>query len=478
MRRSVFVLLLFVSVVTSLHQIGVAQSCPQVPIPTISSPTPPSDVCIPNGFNGLPIDYFDDFSWRAFVAIVWPATAGHRATPDTAKTVGAVGPRVFDTYKALWEIFHPDGSAPSSAAFNDYETPDFNACKAQLNFGDLVLASFSKFSDLGQAGFGTLIGPLADQNGHYVRYLTLYNSSEFDFIRGKALYLRSNIPPTPTAPNSPPALQFPNGSIDVKAAWVDMTGFSDAQRARFYTREATVLDSQSGTCSKLTVGLAGLHIVSKTPSRPQWIWSTFEHVDNVPPAQPGSLGFTFNNGNANQPMPASNPLPLSPLNPAPSPFNVVRIASNPIHPNTAATNAKYRKLLAGTVWQNYQLVMTQWPIGAGSQPVPDTQSGAINNTFPGGGAVSAFANTTMETFDQANPRTGCMNCHNSARLTGDFLWSMLDHAFPPSASTPDLFITDIRFRNLREILEETKTDLKPAAPRSNKNAKSTAVKEP
>jgi hypothetical protein len=478
MRTGLYPLIVLLFLFVGLELRSAAQTCPQTPVPTISSAQPPTDVCIPDGFGELPIDYFDDYSWRAFIALVWPATHGERGIPDNSKTVGDAGPRVFETYKALWEVFHPDGSAPSSTSFNDYEQAKFNACNAQIGFGDLVLASFSKFSDLGQAGFGSLLGPIADQHGHYVRYLTLYNSSEFDFIENKTLFLRSNIPPAPTAPNSPPALQFPNGSIDVKAAWIDMTGFTDAQRVRYYTRTALVLDPRSGTCSNLTVGLVGLHIVQKTPSRPQWIWSTFEQVDNVPPAQSGSPGtFTFNNGNPTQPMPANNPLPLNPLNPQPTPFNIVRTPNAPIHPNTMATNAKYRKLLAGvnSVWQNYQLVMTQWPIGNGSQPVPPTQTGAVGSalqslTFPGFGATSAFANTTLETFDQGNPRTGCMNCHNFARSTGDFLWSMLDHAFPASSSTPDIFITDPRFRGLSDLLQESKTDIQPKTIRSNKDA--------
>jgi len=43
---------------------GSAQ-CPSVPAPNIASPFPPTDVCIPDGFGGLPIDYFDDYSWGA-----------------------------------------------------------------------------------------------------------------------------------------------------------------------------------------------------------------------------------------------------------------------------------------------------------------------------------------------------------------------------------------------------------------------------
>ncbi len=33
--------------------------------------------------------------------------------------------------------------------------------------------------------------------------------------------------------------------------------------------------------------LVGLHIMVKTRYRPQWLWSTFEQVDNVPPAGEG-----------------------------------------------------------------------------------------------------------------------------------------------------------------------------------------------
>jgi hypothetical protein len=89
-------------------------------------------------------------------------------------------------------------------------------------------------------------------------------------------------------------------------------------------------------------------------------------------------------------------------------------------------------LLKGTVWENYQLVVTQWPRLEGDQsvPVPATQNGDVSNTFPGVGATSAFANVAIESFDQARPQLSCMSCHNRARMAADFMWSILDHAFP------------------------------------------------
>ena len=153
---------------------------------------------------------------------------------------------------------------------------------------------------------------------------------------------------------------------------------------RYYTRTAWVMNSlpHASTCTEITVGLVGLHIVQKTPSRPQWIWSTFEQIDNVPGG--ASQGpFTYNNGTA-QPTPitanTTNPNPWPP--PAsPTMVNVVRLT--PINQSTATTNKQYQSALQakGGPWQYYQLVMTQWPKQA-SQP---TQPGTPPFTFPGSG---------------------------------------------------------------------------------------------
>ena len=225
----------------------------------------------------------------------------------------------------------------------------------------------------------------------------------------------------------------------------------------------------------MLVGLVGLHIVVKTPSRPQWIWATFEQVDNVPPLEDGMTGVfskgtsTFNNGNTNIAMPETNPYDMTVVGKStvPEPYNVVRFAKTPIHPSTLKTDAAYRSALQGTVWKNYQLVMTQWPLATNS---PLT-SGTPPNTFPGSKANSSFANTTMETFDQKRVFAGCMACHNvtahPVRGTPptDFLWSLFDHAFPPPTNTPSINTVfaaratgnnaspDRRLEVLRSILE-------------------------
>lgn len=415
--------------------------CPVRPVPDASSSIAPLDTCIPDGFSEVAIDYFDDYSWRLFVGMAWPAVQNQRGVADTAKALGDAGPRVFETYKSLWELFHEDGSAPADD-FNDYDGAAYNACKVTPAFGDVILASSTPYGDIGQSGFGVFVGPLVAQNGRYVRYQTLYNKPASDFIVQNKYYLRSHLPPVPEPGATVPGMQFPEGSLAIKAAWLDMTGVPDAQAQRYYTRTAILKDPTSGVCSRTRVGLVGLHVVQKTPSRPQWSWSTYEHVDNVPSTQAdGGAKFLFHDGTAAE-MPDENPLMLVPLAPQPvKPFNVVRAARTPIHPNTAAMNTRYRSLLKDTVWGNYELVMTQWSRVPGNQanPVAVTVTGDASTTFPGVGAGSAFANTTIETFNQTRVQQGCMNCHTTARMRTDFMWSVLDHAYPaiivPAAST-------------------------------------------
>jgi hypothetical protein len=388
------------------------------------------DACVAgNPIN--PIQYFDNYSWRSFLALVWPAKQGERGRPDSSLPLDAPGrPTVFETFKAEWEVFQPNER--DRTAWNDYGGRSENPCELDnIVFGDVVLAAFSKVDNVIQPGSG---GPLLAQNSTYVRYSAGFNQKHFQHMLLGKFYLKRNLQ------NFTP---FPVGAISIKSAWIDMDGIERPER--FHTRDAWLFNLRTLKCEKRRVALVGLHIVAKTPTRPQWIWSTFEHVDNVPGPQ-ASAPFTFNNGRDDEPMPTSNPLrcPCPPVAPQPAhkPYNVER--TKPIHQDgshsTAKTNEKYRALLAqqypNSPWKNYQLVMTQWPI-VGSRPDLD---GSPGNTFPGTGlppyTSTAFTNTTMETF-QSDISGGCMACHNHARYDpverkgADFVVSLLTRAFSP-----------------------------------------------
>src|SRR6185436_3561994 len=173
-----------------------APTCPTTPIAAVSARMP-TDVCIPDGFTDIAVDYFDDYSWRAFVALVWPVAAGHRGEARATSELSSGGPRVFDTYKALWEIYHPDGSAPE-AAYDRYDGAAHNPCGVAQEFGDLTIGSASGIDDIGQAGIGVLDPPVVAQNGRYVRTLTFFNQIAFDHIVRNRFYLRSALPQIPS----------------------------------------------------------------------------------------------------------------------------------------------------------------------------------------------------------------------------------------------------------------------------------------
>ena len=174
----------------------------------------------------------------------------------------------------------------------------------------------------------------------------------------------------------------------------------------------------------------------KTKSRPQWVWSTFEHVDNVPPAGVGEpdakdAGAPYSYFDPSKPMKlwpplgSANTLPVDWSNPPkvhPMPMQVVR--RYPTHAETMALNRAYWALpgVKGTVWEQYMLVAAQWPTSAarpgpdndgaffpGRTDIPSAQDQSYRSTAK---AQENLVNTTMETYLQDLP-SSCMACHQA-----------------------------------------------------------------
>ena len=145
--------------------------------------------------------------------------------------------------------------------------------------------------DFNQSAFlpGVAANPLVAQNRTYTRYEVRINEPEYSALALSGWSQGENLPD-----QAHPA-QLPAGSIAVKAAWRLLTAAdTPAVRARYYVVEnanvvdvAKTLAAGRVVCSKSDVALVGLHIVIRTKYRPQGMWSTFEHVDNVPPAGEG-----------------------------------------------------------------------------------------------------------------------------------------------------------------------------------------------
>lgn len=438
----------------------------QVVTPTVSS-TAPRDVEISAGFSGDPVRFFDDFSWRTFVALNWPAVEDQRGEPDTTKAFGDPAPNVvWGTWKADHEIFQPNGMPPSPWESFEAQSPDqftefANAGKVKVLGGFGPRGSELQIEHFNQAGLaGNEVGTLVGSNRRYIRYEVRINKPEFNFIRNGEFYLAAKLPTTGQ-------LVFPEGSGEIKAAWRTFTATELANldlMGRYYTVEAILVDP-NGASTKTRVGLIGLHIVRRTPTRPEWIWSSFEHVDNLTgasptlrPAQPGDVGVNALRNVVNK-EPGNNPLP------DPDPVPVRRL--KPIRSETVEINVAYQghEAIKDTVWKNYQLVLTQWPRTPAATEQQFVQGFSVaypqgaGNPSPTDLANSSIANVTMETTAAFQITSSCMRCHFNAGVNKhtEFVWTVPLRAFQSNASLAAQAKKDIEesAKPLMDALEAT-----------------------
>ncbi|HKO01108.1 MAG TPA: hypothetical protein VJ032_05425, partial [Thermoanaerobaculia bacterium] len=138
---------------------------PPLPVPTVS-PTMLADVNAPLPGVEPNLPYFDDFSWREFIALTWPASTDinkrltgmtySRGVPATHKNYGDVsGPLVFTTWKNDYELFLPNGDGP--APWDTFSSP--SPCGGSLQPYQIVLGSFNKYHGFNEASFGFDTGP-------------------------------------------------------------------------------------------------------------------------------------------------------------------------------------------------------------------------------------------------------------------------------------------------------------------------------
>ncbi|HKP02840.1 MAG TPA: hypothetical protein VJU77_05685 [Chthoniobacterales bacterium] len=403
---------------------------------------------------------FDYFSWQSFIALNWPAATGSRGVPnqpgnpDVFLKAAPGTPLVWGTYKDSFELFGQMGQRPTPWNSTDMAVAPCPGGQP----GQKTLAFLSKGNTPLMQTSQAFSFPLIDQRGNFVYYDIRYDEAQYNFIRGDDgkpsswLYLLKNLMP---AENVPKGLQMPGssppstlGSIMVKAAWRIKTDKDDA--TRYYSTTAQIYDPLKQSCTQTTVLLVGLHIAHKVSPFTEWVWSTFEQVDNVPAdagvtptRQPPPNGYSFNNGTATpatpngydyKPAVATSVQPAPAVQPSPgTPVQVTRVNPIPDTPQGASTrdfNAYYQQLLKGTVWQYYELVVTQWPFNPGLDSFVLMQNGGVyprdaGAAFPVNGAV----NTTMETyFQDQNDAAGaggnsCMSCHYRAGQS-DFSWGL------------------------------------------------------
>src|SRR5262249_53246338 len=150
----------------------------------------------------------------------------------------------------------------------------------------------------------------------------------------------------------------------------------------------------------------------KTDSSPQWIWATFEQVDNLSVdnvAHP-KLKPSFFDPNCPTCVPNQQPTQASngtwSNSPPTQAWRAIPIPADKVALNDEARGALVR---ASSALRYYQLIDTQWPTEPSAKPTPPSAGlpGAIENK-PGGNPTPVFlTNITMETYFQNGVQPAC-----------------------------------------------------------------------
>jgi len=385
---------------------------------------------------------FDFYSWRTFIALNSPAD-GRGIDQSTPNTKTKWEDRA--NFKQLLDVMLPGGAA---SEWTDKKQPP-PGCKSQFEANPDMMV-IEMIEETFNQPFKT--GALIDQQGNYALFDILMNRPMFDYIRTHKLYSKteqmnaanSNLKIDFPAGANPPDGQIEGGDpggIIVKVSWKILE--SDQEKRKFHTVDALVSMPRDDAateppCLRKTLGLVGFHVMHKTKSRLQWIWTSFEHVDNVPEKKEVDTrklkpSYNFYNPKCNAATCKVNETPPWPWKPEPalglkfhSPFKSQIVRVTPLTDDTKRMNSQFQSILKGTVWENYMLLSTQWPsdFRCAAKQVSDPKPELAPNTdlekepdMNCAPAPTFLANSTLETYSQGGvplASSSCMACHGNA----------------------------------------------------------------
>lgn len=384
---------------------------------------------------------FDQLSWRSFLALNWPADPSHPGQPDPSKKLGAEAggaflPTVWESYHDALDLVGAAGPLPRGCSADGGRVLRMTS-KVPHEAIQAVRAARLTASAAGAGELGSIDqafrGPLVDQSGKVVYYEIRINDVEYDAIIAAGAQNKS-----PDELNCKDLLgctpfDFPVGSIEVKAAWKQLSQ-RELESGVFFSRAMQLAPEDGSGCSQVPMGLVGLHIARKTElslngtganKGPSWAWATFEHAGNVPPigSSGGGSQFSFYNAACTPAVTAEECAKAATVKPNPDPkfqccTNLWRYPAgmppagsppnqitrlDPPPPETVSCDAVYAKT-ALAIWGNYSLVSTQWPKAAdGPGPAVVTPAHLRNTTLE-----SYF--TQWQSGKQVST-SSCMGCH-------------------------------------------------------------------
>jgi hypothetical protein len=374
---------------------------------------------------------FDLYSWLTFLALNLPADA-------------ISAPGAFAAVTAWEKNFFPlDEVMKTREGVSNFslKNPPESCTAARKQDGGPEPTLFVSVDEVAfNQPFKT--GPLVDKDGEYSLNTIFVNLSMQKYVANPNHVkpeLRRHLDTLEGQREFPGVIEFPPGNSDtgalgammIKASWKvlgprdDPSEFHTARAYRYFP------EGQRPSCDIRTLGLIGFHVVHKTANRHQWIWTTFEHVRNVPSAGEVASGhlsqssyfFYYSNGATANETP---PHPWDPLHPPRIRSQIVRaqdIGADAQTINQSARESLTQHFKVPTFWTHYQLISTQWPADfdcAREANGLKTDQQADPSCSP---APTFLPNSTLETYIQHDigasggvpqSTSSCIACHNNA----------------------------------------------------------------
>lgn len=299
----------------------------------------------------------DRYAWRLFIALNWPADVAKREADPTRK-FGENATSVWESWKLSSgrndEVFLQNGQDPGpwlpgkpvvTRKLRDFETLPLQQVERRAHNRRVPL-------------FDPIIADAGANENHmnkdayeFFRKNELYNveGQEALFNKAQAVFMKAASEERPID-FSEFRLDFPLNAKEVKAQWRPI---GEEEKSRYRWEEFIDANGQ-----KKIFGLTALHITTK--DLPNWLWATFEHVDN--PKRDGAEPWIL-----------------------------------PTRDRAAGANGFPEKMgIEGTRWENYRLRGTQ-----------------IEFTNPVGEST-LLANSQIEQSFQTS--SSCITCHARAAI--------------------------------------------------------------
>lgn len=265
---------------------------------TDSQPWPPVDIYRPSGSQGARHEDFATFAWLNFIALSAPTGMRGNSQGSFADSGTQRGSTlVWETFQHRSELL-PYNGATFAGAPKPVEPRPWGATPEYKMYagGKPYLVKYSLFNNLDEGTqiaenrifFPKVPGKPNPVEDWQILFEAKVNQSEYQYVYENYSGALATLSTAPVNGHNVPAhlkqpITLPDGTLEVKAAWRPLDSIPKGQHYRYHVKEVIYYTGDDSNPQAHTgkYALIGLHIIHKTPNYPTFVYSTFQHVDNL-----------------------------------------------------------------------------------------------------------------------------------------------------------------------------------------------------